>query len=53
MDCALIRPAPHIPLAPARRRSLTLRFAMQAAERLGRTEMPQLDQTLRTALRVE
>ncbi|KAB8123204.1 DNA repair protein MmcB-related protein [Komagataeibacter medellinensis] len=53
VDCAIIHHPPHTALAPARRRKLTLQFALQAAERLGRMEMPQLDQTLRTALRVE
>ena len=53
VDCAIIRHPPHTALAPARRRKLTLQFALQAAERLGRMEMPQLDHTLKTALRVE
>lgn len=52
-DCAIIRHPPRMALAPARRRRLTLQFAMQAAERLGRAEMPQLDRAVKTALRVE
>ncbi|GCE81935.1 MmcB family DNA repair protein [Komagataeibacter diospyri] len=53
VDCAILRPSPHTALAPARRRQLTLQFAMQAAERLGRMEMPQVEHAVKTALRVE
>ncbi|WP_282757569.1 MmcB family DNA repair protein [Komagataeibacter saccharivorans] len=53
IDCAIIRPAPTAPLAPARRRRLTLQFALQAAYRLGQMEMPQVEQAVKTALRVD
>ena len=39
-DAAIIRPAPVTPLAPARRKSLLLRFAADAARRLQRIEDP-------------
>ncbi len=53
LDCAIIRHPPRTPLAPARRRRLTLQFAMQAATRLNRFEMPQVEHAVKTALRVE
>ncbi|MBV1830465.1 MmcB family DNA repair protein [Komagataeibacter sp. AV436] len=53
MDCAIIRHPQPTPLAAARRRKLTLQFAMQAAERLGRVDMPQVEHAVKTALRVE
>ncbi|GBQ69064.1 MmcB family DNA repair protein [Komagataeibacter intermedius] len=53
VDCAIIRPSPLAMLAPARRKQLTLQFAMQAAERLGRMEMPQVEHAVKTALRVD
>ncbi|RFD20985.1 DNA repair protein MmcB-related protein [Komagataeibacter melaceti] len=53
VDCAIIRHPPRMPLAPARRRRLTLQFAIEAAGRLGRIEMPQVEHAVKTALRVE
>ena len=53
IDCAILRHPPRSPLAAARRRKLTLQFAMQAAERLGRVDMPQVEHAVKTALRVE
>ncbi|WP_239029760.1 MmcB family DNA repair protein [Novacetimonas pomaceti] len=50
-DAAIVRPAPSHPLAAARRRSLTHRFAMLAAQRLNRMEDPTLAAILQTALR--
>ena len=38
---AIIRPAPEIPIPASRRRSLTLRFARKAADRLRRVEDPE------------
>ncbi|MBY4641416.1 MmcB family DNA repair protein [Gluconacetobacter entanii] len=52
-DAAIIRPAPMHKLAAARRRSVTHRFAMLAAQRLNRMEDPALATVLRTALRSE
>lgn len=42
---AELRPAPHRPLAPARRKALTLRFATTAARRLLALTDPQADGT--------
>ncbi|WP_408887780.1 MmcB family DNA repair protein [Novacetimonas hansenii] len=52
-DAAIVRPAPHHPLQAARRRSVTHRFAMLAAQRLNRMEDPALATVLHTALRSE
>jgi len=52
-DCAIVRPAPRHPLAPARRRTLTTLFARTAAQRLMRLEDPQITASLRAARRVD
>ena len=49
----LIRPAPPHPLPAPRRRKLTHRFAMVAAQRLSLLEDPAITASLRAALRVE
>lgn len=52
-EAEIIRDAPVHPLAPARRRSLTHRFATIAALRLSSLEDPSAAAALRAALRVE
>ncbi len=52
-DAEVIRPAPPHPLASARRRALTQRFATVAASRLAALEDPAITASLRAALRVE
>lgn len=42
-DAAILREAPHTPLAPARRKAETLRFARRAARRVAGTLDPGLD----------
>ena len=49
---AIVRQAPDHPLAPSRRRSLLMQFAVLAADRLAALEDPALA-SFRTALRVE
>jgi hypothetical protein len=52
-EAELIRPAPSHPIASARRRALTHRFATIAAARLAALEDPMITASLRAALRVE
>lgn len=52
-EAALLREAPLHPLAPARRKSLTLRFALLAGRRLAAEHDPWGAEELRHALRVE
>jgi hypothetical protein len=52
-DAEMVRPAPVHPLAAARRRALTHRFAVTAAARLAALEDPAVTASLRAALRVE
>jgi hypothetical protein len=52
-DAALLRAAPGHALAPARRRSLLERFAVQAARRLAVAQDPDAAVALGAALRVE
>ncbi len=52
-DAALIREAPTHPLAPARRRSLLLRYAVVAAGRLAALQDPAGQAEIRAALRVD
>jgi len=52
-EAELLREAPSHPLATARRRALTHRFATLAAARLAALEDPAITASLRAALRVE
>lgn len=52
-EAALLRDGPHHPMAPARRRALTLRFASLAANRLAAAIDPVGISVLRAALRAE
>jgi len=52
-DWALLRPAPTHPLAPARRRSMLLRYAMLAGTRAAAAADPEAGQLARIALRLE
>ena len=52
-EAALTRDAPSHPLAPARRRLLTHRFATLAATRLSALEHPSVTASYRAGLRVE
>jgi hypothetical protein len=52
-QAALLREAPHHPLAPARRRALLHRFARQAAGRLAALADPAGQAELRAALKAE
>lgn len=53
LEAALLREAPHHPLAAARRRALLHRFARQAAGRLAALHDPAGQAELRAALRAE
>ena len=53
LEAELLRAAPELPLAPARRRALLHRFAVLAAARLATVEDPAGVAGLRVALRVE
>ena len=52
-EAEMVRPAPSHPLASARRRALTHRFATVAASRLSALEDPAITASLRAALRAE
>ena len=52
-EAEMVRPAPAHPLAAARRRALTHRFATVAASRLSALEDPAVTASLRSALRAE
>ena len=53
LEAELVREAPAHPLPPARRRALTQRFAVLAAQRLAMMQDPEGVAALRVALRVE
>ena len=53
VDAEIVREAPSLPLAPARRRALLQRFATLAALRLAAYEDPDGFASVRAALRVE
>ena len=52
-EAEVVRPAPAHPLAPARRRALTHRFATVAASRLAALQDPAATARIRSALRAE
>lgn len=53
LEASAIRDAAHHPLAPARRRSLLLRFAVSSARRLATIQDPEGSAALFSALRAE